>query len=98
MVKSLTVHRNTIECRQRRAIQSSMVHAAKGIGESDIVAYAIVAMDSQGNAKCAWDTGSALPLWAFAETIKAILDRDIECSGVEETWRPSLQERKRPIG
>lgn len=98
MVKSLSVHRNTIERRQRREMQSDMVRAAKGIGESDILAYAIVAIDSEGGAKCAWNTGSALPLWAFADTFRTILVRDIEGSGVEDTWKPSLQERKRPQG
>lgn len=77
MVKSLTVHRNTIERRQRRDVQNAMVRASKGIGESDILAYAIVAIDSDGNGGCAWDTGSALPLWAFADTVRTILDRDI---------------------
>lgn len=97
MVKSLSVHRNTIERRHRREVQSAMVRNAKAIGEGDILAYAIVAIDSDGNGKCAWDTGSALPLWAFADTVRAILDRDIGASGVDDTWKPSLQERKRPI-
>lgn len=93
---SLSAHRNTVERRHRRTTQSQMVAAAKGIGESDIIAYAFVAIDSDGTAKCAWDTGSALPLWAFADTFRTILDRDITNSGVEDTWKPSLEERKRP--
>ena len=96
LVKNLTVHRNTIECRQRRNVQASMVRAAKTIGDSDTLAYAIVAIDADGTARCSWDTGSALPLWAFADTFRTILDRDIQASEVEDTWKPSLSERRRP--
>lgn len=94
--RSLTAHRNTVERRQRRNTQSTMAHAAKAIGEGDVLAYAIVAIRSDGSAAAAWDAGSALPLWAFADTVRGILHEDIMGSGIEDTWRPSLSERKRP--
>lgn len=96
MTKSLTVHRNTLERRIRKAVQSEMVSDAKRHGTQDVVAYAIVTINADGTSRCSWDTGSALPLWAFAATIHAALAMDVHVSGIEETWKPSMQERKRP--
>jgi len=92
----LTEHRNTIEKRHRKEIQADMVQGVKSIGTQDVRAYAIVAITADGNAHCRWDTGSIMPLWAFAPTIQAALAREIEESGVDETWKPDLGERGRP--
>ena len=89
---ALSVHKNTIEKRRRKAIQNNMVRAAGNMGKQDVRAFALVAISADGSALCAWDTGSILPLWGFAPTINNILSRDIEDSGVEDTWSPSLSE------
>lgn len=96
MVKSLSVHRNTIERRVRKTVQADMVQSAKSMGTQDVVAYAFVAIKADGEAITSWDTGSALPVWAFPPTMAEILRKDIQDNDVEETWTPSLQERKRP--
>ena len=94
MPKSLKVHRNTLERRHRKQMQADMVAAARNLGTQDIAAYALVAVKADGRGVAIWDTGSALPMWAFSSTIEKILDDDIRESGVEETWKPSLSERK----
>lgn len=94
MTKSLKVHRNTVERRFRKEMQGDMIAAAKSMGKQDVMAYAIVAITSDGCALADWNTGSIMPLWAFGPTISAALDQDIRESGVEETWKPSLSERK----
>ena len=94
MKVDFSVHKNTRERRHRKAMQAAMTKAAKDMGQRDIVAYAFVAIRSDGEALASWDTGAALPLWAFAPTIAEVLRKDIEASGVEEDWRPSLTERR----
>ncbi len=91
-VKSLSVHKNTLERKRRKSVRSDMVTSAKAMG-ANAVAYAIVTIDEDGSAHAAWDTGSAMPMWAFPETMAAALRRSVEESGVEETWKPSLSER-----
>jgi len=97
MPKSLSCHRNTIERRVKKQVRSDMMDCARAHGSQDVVAYAIVSIRADGTSHASWDTGSALPIWAFAPTIFEALKRDVEESGAEETWTPSLQERKRPL-
>ncbi|KIC39366.1 hypothetical protein [Leisingera sp. ANG-M7] len=94
----LSLHKNTIERRNQRAKRDEMVSSAREIGTQDVVAYAIVAITSNGNAVCRWDTGGAVPLCAFDGMICRALEQDIETSGVEDDWRPSLTERLRTPG
>lgn len=93
---SLSVHKNSIERRNRKSMQSRMIAAAKGMDEQDVRAYAIVAITSNGDALCSWDSGSVVPLWAFSPIVEQVLSRDIDESGVEDTWSPSLSERTKP--
>lgn len=96
--KSLTVHKNTIERQHRKSMQADMVHAAKSMGNQDVVAYALVAFRSDGGAMCHWNTGSIMPMWGFAPTVQEIIIEDMRQSGVDDTWRPSLTERKGRTG
>jgi len=93
---SLTVHKNKLAKKHRKAIQEDMVAAARRAGTQDVRAYALVTIRADGSAQCWWDTGSIMPMWGFASTIGAALNRDISESGVDETWRPELSERERP--
>lgn len=95
--RNLSIHRNTIERRHRKQMQAEMVRASKAIGDGDVIAYATVAIMSDGNARASWDSGAAVPLWSFADVIAGVLRQDIDHSGLEDDWRPSLQERKKPI-
>lgn len=89
--QSLSVHRNAIERRRKQEIAKRLTAAtAKMVKDADIRAYAVVGIGSDGSAHALWDTGRILPIWAFPETISAILRRDIETSGVEEDWRPPI--------
>jgi transcription elongation factor len=100
MVKrvNLSAHRNTIERRHRKQMQKELVSSATSMGEADIRAYAIVAFRADGTALATWDTGSIMPLWGFAPSIQAVLERDIADSDVEDTWCPALSEISKPKG
>lgn len=95
-VKELSVHRNTIERKHRRDMATAAKADLKAIMEHDVRAYAIVAINSEGDAMAAWDTGAIMPIWAFPVTVSQILDADIRNADVEDEWKPSLAERKRP--
>lgn len=90
---SLTAHRNTLAKRHRKNMQSGMVQAARNQGTQDVRAWALVTVRANGTISAEWDTGSIMPMWAFPSTMEAALRRDMEDSGVEETWRPELSER-----
>lgn len=87
----LSVHRNTIEKKRRNDLAKLMLRGGeKMIRDSDIRAFALVGIDSEGHAHAVWNTGGALPMWAFPETVASILKRDIETSGIADDWKPSL--------
>lgn len=87
---SLTSHKNTIERKRKREVAKEIDGMAKFAKDRDVRAYAFVMIDGDGGAHCLWDTGSIIPMWGFASTIYAALTRDIEESGLDETWRPPL--------
>ncbi len=87
----LSCHKNTVEKRRNRQIAKDITRSgAKMCRDADIRAYALVGIDANGRSHCEWDTGSILPLWSFPSTIERMLARDIEESGIEETWKPPL--------
>ena len=88
---SLSVHRNGIEARRKRELAGRLSRQIPDLVKgADVRAYAFVALDSEGKSRCLWDTGGIVPLWSFADMVGAMLRRDIEESGVDEDWKPSL--------
>lgn len=88
----LTVHRNTVERRRKKELRDDAVAAVKGIlSEYDVRAFAFVALDAEGRAIAAWDTGKVMPLWAFPGAVMRVLDHDIASSGVQEDFRAPLR-------
>lgn len=88
---SLTVHRNTVEKRRKRALAADVAARTSGIiRRNDIRAYAFVAFDAQGKVFATFNTGAIMPMWAFPQTVGIALDRHMEDAGVAEDWRPSL--------
>ncbi len=91
---NLTVHRNTVERRRKKDLAKSMSAAATEMARvRDVRAWAIVGVGSDGQAYAAWDTGSIMPMWAFAETMSNVLRTDISNSDIEEDWRPVLSKK-----
>lgn len=91
MVKSLTVHKSQIERTRRKAVREQMVKAATDVAsQNNVRAYAIVALTDDGRALAAWDTGQVIPMWAFASTVQAILQSDMEMNLQSEDFRPPL--------
>lgn len=88
---SLSLHRNKVEARRKRDLARVASRAVEEIVRTnDVRAFAFVAIDASGAAHCQWDTGAILPIWAFAPTVSAALQRSVEYSGVDEDWKPSL--------
>lgn len=88
---SLTVHKNAVERRRKRDMSRELCReAGKMVRERDIRAYAIVGIGANGKAYACWDSGSIMPLWAFAETMGSVLRDDIAVSGVKDDWKPPL--------
>lgn len=91
MTTNLSVHRNKVEQRRKRALASDLGKRVQNlVKEQDVRAYAVVAINSEGRGFAMWDTGAILPMWAFGDTVASILKKDIEDSGVREDWRPNL--------
>ena len=91
MTTSLSVHRNKVEARRKRELAKDLRDRISDlVKEHDIRAYAVVGIAADGKAYALWDTGAVLPMWAFPETIAAMLRRDIEESGVVDDWRPNI--------
>lgn len=90
MASKLSVHKNTIEKKRNREVHQEISRFAKWAKDRDVRAYAIVIISGDGSSDCLWDTGSIMPIWSFPPTIHECLKRDIEDSGVEETWVPPL--------
>lgn len=94
-VANLTVHRNTLEKRQKRERANDLVLGTKKmVLDSDIRAYAVVGIAADGSGHAIWDTGSVVPMWAFADVIAGILRRDLEGHLDIEDWRPPLVQPK----
>ncbi len=90
----LSVHKSQIERSRRKSVRSEMIRQAGGMSsDSDIVAYAIVGLTSDGQIRAGWDTGGAVPLWAFPATICEALAQDIATSGTEEDFRKPVVDR-----
>lgn len=90
-IKSLSVHKNTLERRRKKDVAERLTRdTAKMVKDNDVRAYAVVAIKADGNGCVMWDTGKILPLWAFPETVAAILRKDIEGSGVVDDWKPPV--------
>lgn len=88
---SLAVHRNTVEKRRARIVRKDMGETVRQFtSQNDIRAYAIIALDAEGNMHAYWDTGSVMPMWAFPDVMAAGLRREMETSGVDDTWKPPL--------
>lgn len=93
-VVSLSVHKNTVERRRKRATAGEMAQFAKKMAmDADIRAYAIVGIGADGGVCSVWDTGGILPMWSFPATVSEALSRDMQNSGLDDDWRPSL-----PVG
>lgn len=90
-VRSLSLHRNTVERRRKREKATNVAKdVEKMTRECDLRAYAVVGIGNNGEAYAVWDTGDCMPLWAFASTIHEILSTDIRNSETKDGWRPSL--------
>lgn len=90
-VLSLHIHKNKIESKRKRELASSLRCQVEAmVKERDIRAYAIVGIAADGHAYALWDTGSILPLWAFADTVSNVLRVDINGSDVSDDWSPAL--------
>lgn len=86
-----TVHKNTVERRVKRERRDTAVADVRGLMSAhDVRAYAFVGITAEGKAVACWDTGSILPMWGYPEMIAAALRRDMEESGIAETWTPPL--------
>ena len=91
MAVRLSVHRNKVESRRKRDLAKSLTNGVGAmVKERDIRAYAVVGIAADGKAYALWDTGAALPLWAFADTVAHVLREDIRDSGLEDDWKPTL--------
>ena len=91
---SLTVHRNKVESRRKRELAShAKARVEQIIRETDIRAFAFVAINAEGKMFATWDTGAIMPMWAFPAMIGEALRRDMEDVGVSEDWKPNLTVR-----
>jgi hypothetical protein len=93
---NLTAHRNTAQARLKRALRDEMVREAKRMSGHDLVAYAIIGIDGNGNTLAAWDTGGVMPVLAFPAVIERSLAYDIGQSGIADDWKPSLEQFRGP--
>lgn len=92
MAISLSVHKNKVEARRKRELSKFLRSKVENlVREQDLRAYAVVGINANGEAFALWDTGAILPRWAFADTVAAVLRKDIEeNSEVDDDWKPAL--------
>lgn len=91
---SLSVHKNQVERRRRKDLRREMQdHCYKMTSSGNIVAYSIVALADDGRAFAVWDTGGAIPMWSFPQTVAAVLKEDIQESEVEDDFKRPLIDR-----
>lgn len=87
----LSVHKNTVEARRKRALSKELTgRVEKLVRDTDLRAYAVVGIAADGSAHALWDTGAILPMWAFPSTVASALQIDMQNSGIEDDWRPTL--------
>lgn len=90
-VASLSLHRNTIERKAQRERSKALVRDVEQLTRQvDIRAYAIVGIGADGLGYAYWDTGAIVPMWGFADTMAAILRKDVDDTEAEEDWKPPL--------
>lgn len=88
---SLTLHKNTVEARNKRRLASETgKNVEKMMRETDVRAYAFVGIKADGQAVAAWDTGGIIPMWCFAEAIHTVLNSDMQNSGVQEDFKAPI--------
>ena len=91
---SFSAHKSQIERSRRKTLRKEMCAAASGINNSaNIVSYSIVALSDDGRAFCAWDTGGAVPMWAFPQTMASVIKCDMDESGIDEDYKKPLIDR-----
>lgn len=97
---SLSLHKNSIERRRKREMSDSLVtHVRKMVRECDVRAYAVVGIGADGKARAVWDSGGVMPLWAFGETMGAVLREDVLNHVEDDDWRPPLhRQRSEDVG
>ena len=92
----LSVHKSNVLKRERRQLREELRGEVERLtAESNVVGYALVVFDDQGNATSAFDTGRIMPLWAFPGACEYVLKTDI--SAVEEDYRAPLLKKDRPF-
>ena len=64
-----------------------MLEAAVRAGKGSVVAWSIVAFNEDGQSFRAFDTGGAMPLWAFPEAVKAALDQSTDNTPEDYSFR-----------
>jgi hypothetical protein len=91
-VTNLTLHKNTVEKRQKRERAKGLCREAERmVREADLRAYAVVGIDANGEAHAVWDTGAIMPMWAFPAVIGRVLEMDIARNQELEDWVPPLK-------
>ena len=88
---NLTVHKNTIEKKQKRELaKDAQRRVERVIRECDLRAYAFVGIGADGSAYAVWDTGAIMPMWCFGGAMASILQCDMENEIEGDDWKPPL--------
>lgn len=91
---TLSVHRNTIQGRRKRdQAKEASARVLSVMRQEDIRAYAFVGIAADGNAFAIWDTGGVMPMVAFPEVVRCMLNEDMSLSGVVDDWRAPLERK-----
>ena len=86
-----TVHINTLRKRKRASAAADLMAAVKQAQREGVVAgYALIVFTEDGRARCRFDTGGLMPLWAFPGAVEFVT-RNAVMEGVEEDYQ-------RPVG
>ena len=64
-----------------------MLEAAARAGKANVVAWAVIAFNEDGQSFRSFDTGGAMPLWAFPEAVKAALDQSTDNTPEDYSFR-----------
>ena len=95
-VPKLSVHKSNILKRERRQVREELRgHVERLTAESNVVAYALVLFDDQGNATSQFDTGRIMPLWAFPGACEYVVRCDVEKA--DEDYQAPPLKRDRPF-
>ncbi len=91
---TLSVHKNTIQGRRKREqAKEASARVLSLMRQEDIRAYAFVGIAADGKAYALWDTGGVLPMIAFPDVVRGMLNESIAESGVEEDWRAPMERK-----